>query len=512
MTIRNVPGQPTAGHRRSRRPVLLSGLGVPPGTCHRFRWLGCVGLTLALVLLWAIAPARSAELEVGFAHVDITPQLNESEPVWLAGYYPGRAATGVHDPLCARSLVLRSGETLMAWVSVDLIGVQYPLVQQLRGRLSEYDYVLVASTHNHEGPDVIGVWGETYLQRGVHEPYLDLLVSRMEEAVRKAEKELRPAVAAFGTANDPSLLEDKRLPVVKDGVLRALHFTQPDSGKSVGMVVQWNCHPEALGPDNTLITADFPATTVSVLEQHYQCPVVYFTGALGGLLAPPERTVRNALGEEVVLREGDFALAKKYGEDVAALAKQAVSQSRRLNLTPIQVASQTVAVPTTNPLYRWARLLGIIRRDTYAWKGAETDFARPLTSPTTGETPAIASEVACIRLGDLRILCVPGELYPELVVGKIDDPARAGADYPDAAKEPHANEIVPDGTWMLFGLANDEVGYLMPQRHWDQVSPFIYDPSGPQYGEINSCDPRAASVIMSALREQVNATRQVPRP
>jgi hypothetical protein len=341
---------------------------------------------------------------------------------------------------------------------------------------------------------------------------LDWLVTRLEEAVRKAEQGLRPAVAAFGTANNESLLEDKRLPVVKDDVLRVLHFLDPKSGKSVGLVVQWNCHPEALGPVNTLITADFPATTVAVLETQYHCPVVYFTGALGGLLAPPEQRVRNTRGEEVVLREGDFALAKKYGEEVAALAQQAVSQSRRLNLTPVQVARQVVAVPTTNRLYRWARLLGIVRRDTYAWQGSDTDFTRPLTSATTGEIPAIASEVACLRLGELRVLCLPGELYPELVVGKVDDPARAGADYPDAAIEPSVNQICPDGTWMLFGLANDEIGYLIPQRQWDQVPPFIYNPSSPQYGEINSCDPRAASVIISALREQVNATRNAPGP
>ena len=48
-------------------------------------------------------------LEVGFAAVDITPDVRADTPVWLAGYYPGRAATGVHDPLYARCVVLRDG-------------------------------------------------------------------------------------------------------------------------------------------------------------------------------------------------------------------------------------------------------------------------------------------------------------------------------------------------------------------------------------------------------------------
>jgi len=99
-----------------------------------------------------------ARLEVGFAEADITPTVRADAPVWLAGYYPGRAAPGVHDPLFARSIVLRCGTEKLAWVSVDLIGLQLRDVQRLRARLNDFRYVLVASTHNHEGPDVIGVW------------------------------------------------------------------------------------------------------------------------------------------------------------------------------------------------------------------------------------------------------------------------------------------------------------------------------------------------------------------
>ena len=167
------------------------------------------------------------DLEVGFAHIDITPELRADSPVWLAGYYPGRAATGVHDPLFARCVVLKSGEQKIAWVSVDLIGLQFPAVQELRKRLTDFDYVLVASTHNHEGPDVIGVWGQSFLHRGVNDDYLALVVARMEQAVRRAEKHVRPARASWGTAADESLLRDNRLPIFKDGVLRLLRFADP---------------------------------------------------------------------------------------------------------------------------------------------------------------------------------------------------------------------------------------------------------------------------------------------
>ena len=51
-----------------------------------------------------------------------------------------------------------------------------------------------------------------------------------------------------------------------------------------------------MGPDNTLITADFPATTIARLQERLQCPVAYFTGAIGGLMAPPDGVSRTSKG------------------------------------------------------------------------------------------------------------------------------------------------------------------------------------------------------------------------
>jgi len=39
-------------------------------------------------------------------------------------------------------------------------------------------------------------------------------------------------------------------------------------------------------------------------------------------------------------------------------------------------------------------------------------------------------------LGELSLAAIPGELYPELVYGKFQEPADVGADFPDAEREP----------------------------------------------------------------------------
>jgi hypothetical protein len=53
----------------------------------------------------------------------------------------------------------------------------------------------------------------------------------------------------------------------------------------------------------------------------------------------------------------------------------------------------------------------------------------------------------------------------------------------------------------LLGLANDEIGYIIPKRQWDQSPPHAYGRSKPQYGEVNSCGPEVAPIIMQALAD-----------
>ncbi len=253
-------------------------------------------LALALILT---NPARAGELKVGFAEVDITPELKEDRPVWLAGYGHGRRATAVHDPIMARCAVLNDGLKSFALVGVDLVGLQLPQVDAVRKSLTGIDHLIVGSSHNHEGPDVIGIWGRTPMKRGVDDDYLAAVVKKITACVGR-QTALAPATAAFGTAEDESLLGDSRLPKAYDGILRVLRFSAPgasgESGTTSGLIVQWNCHPEAMGSRNTQLTADFPAATVAELERAYGCPVVYLTGAVGGLMAPPDGRIRDPSG------------------------------------------------------------------------------------------------------------------------------------------------------------------------------------------------------------------------
>jgi hypothetical protein len=56
---------------------------------------------------------------------------------------------------------------------------------------------------------------------------------------------------------------------------------------------------------------------------------------------------------------------------------------------------------------------------------------------------------------------------------------------------------------MLVGLGNDELGYFVPKRQWDEKPPFAYGRKTAQYGEVNSVGPDTAAVICEVFRDLV---------
>jgi hypothetical protein len=451
------------------------------------------------LLIWFVgfAGTARADLTVGFATTDVTPTVGGERPVWLAGFGHGREATEVHDPLKARAVVLDDGTRKVAMVGVDSIGLQLPTVERIRKLLLGFEFVLVASTHVHHAPDVIGIWGATPFKNGVDPRYIDLVIERVVEAVKTADGRRKPAVAAYGTASAPKLLRDSRQPFVLDEVLRVVAFREPGTQTVSGIVVQWNCHPEVLGRRNTEVTADFVASTVAGLERRYSAPVVFLSGAVGGLMAPPGG-LYDAEGSAAP-PHGSFAYAERYGRDVAEATARAIESAEPITLGPMRAWPRRAYVPVDNPIYRFAQTMGVVPRPAVAWSG---DFAVPgpeFVGEAKQGRAALETEVAYLRLGELHVACIPGELYPELVYGKLQEPVDPGADFLEAPAEPNVDSLMPGKHWLCVGLANDEIGYLIPKRQWDEKPPFCYGRKDMQYGEINSCSSEAAPIVMQTL-------------
>ena len=443
----------------------------------------------------------SAEaLQVGFAEADITPKVAADRPVYLAGFGQNRKATGVHDPIMARTVVLKDGTSKMALVSLDVVGFFHPNVVRIRQQLPGFTYVLVSSTHNHEGPDTLGLWGPNPFASGVDPDYLQSVEAAVVKAVKQADAAAGPVAARLGTATAPELLHDGREPYVKHDELVAIEFLD-DQQKPAGIVVQWNCHPETLDSKNTQLSADFVGYTVKHLRDRHRCPVVYLTGTVGGLLTSLHVEVKDDKG--TLLKDGTFEKTERYGRLVGELADRALDGAKAVSLTPFQVRSREVFVPMDNKLYQMGRRLGVLKRDAFLW--ADDPYkAAPADPKETEKRLCIKTEVGWLRLGELDVAAIPGEIYPELVLDKVQDPPDPGADFPDAPIEPAVYKQLKGKYRMLIGLANDEIGYIIPKRQWDEKEPFCYGRKKAQYGEINSVGPDTAPILCRAFKELVD--------
>ncbi len=463
----------------------------------RSYWLLIPVLLLTPGFRLSEARADESELQVGIGEVDITPVIQKGKPVYMAGFGQNRVATGVLDPLMARAIVFSDGKATVAMVSLDLVGLSYGNTLSLRKRLPDFSYVLMSCTHNHEGPDTIGLWGPSPFKSGVDKDYIRHIEDSAVAAIELARKNLKPATAKIGVASDGNLLDDSREPYVKHDEIVVIEFSGADK-KPSGLLVQWNCHPETLASENTRLSADYVGYTVKALREKYKCPVVYLTGTVGGLMTNLHTAVKDDNGKD--LPGGSVEKTVRYGQNLAKLAEKALTESKPATLTPIQTKSIDVYLPLDNPQFLVAKQLGLMVRDNFVWSG-DWHSAKPLSENPKAKRIALRSEVGWLKLGQLDIALIPGEIYPELVLDKVQDPVDPGADFPDAPIEPAIYKQMTGPFRMMVGLANDEIGYIVPKRQWDEKPPFCYGRKKAQYGEQNSLGPETAPILCNAFKE-----------
>lgn len=456
------------------------------------RWnLIATAIFLALIVA---ASVQAQPLRAGSARRVVTPDLSRFAPVYLAGFANNRVATEVHDDLFVRCLALQARAEPTVLCSVDVIGLFYDDVQEIRELArAKADKpamdLIVAVTHNHEGPDTMGLWGPQMGVSGLNKEYMDFLRVQIAETAAEAVARLKPAVATVGDASDQVLTasyDDTRPPVVHDDVVTVLHLTSAE-GSVLGTLVNWNSHPEALGSKNTKITADFLASFCRKLD-HAEASVVFLNGALGGMQSPLGGSIPDPATREM-LREPSFRFAEVLGERVAMVAQQAIARGQKVAVDEVFYAEQLARIPLSNKNFAAAAKAGVF--------GERKRFAdlRNLETPVGFLRLRAAGEAV------LDAAMIPGEAYPELSVGGIE--AMPGADFPYARREKPYREMMKARYQMVVGLANDEIGYIIPKLEWDEAPPYLQNAEKEWYGEINSPGPETAPRIAQTLEKLI---------
>jgi hypothetical protein len=435
-------------------------------------------------------------LEVGFSKSDATPKIG-NKPVYIAGFGHNRKAEGISDPIFIRAMVFQAEGKKYAFVVADLIGLFKDQVDEIRSELKDFENVMFSCTHSHEGPDTLGLWGPSPLQSGTDPDYMLFLQKTAVSTVREAAKNLTPCDAEIAAVSIPELLHDGRPPIVKMDELLTLKFNKVNTKTALGVVLFWHCHPETLGSGNKKISSDFVGYTVKEIMKHTQAEAMVFTGAVGGLMTSLKVPIKNEQDQN--LNDGTYEKTERYGKLLADASLNSLKKGKSISLTPIVVRKKEILLPVDNPMYRLAKQLGVFKREIFDWDLQLNKHAG--LNQREEKHPAAKSEVSIITLGELGIGCIPGEIYPELLLGKVSEKPEKEADYQDAVTEVDWFQKWKIPYKTVIGLANDEIGYILPKKQWDEKPPFAYGSKSAPYGEINSLGPDTAFFIANAFNE-----------
>ena len=441
---------------------------------------------MRLLLILACAGSLSGAFRAGAFKTVISPTLRDQPPVYMAGFGHNRVARTVHDDLFARCLAFSAGHKPLVVCEVDLIGLFLDDVERIRAKVPGVDLV-VASTHDHQGPDTMGLWGPSPGQSGIHEDYNSFVIDRVAAAAQGAVHALEPATPTLALVHSAELdtfIDDTRPPVVHDPDLIVLSLTGK-GGKAIATAVNWANHPETLGSRNFQITADYPGYFYARLEAKLGGMAVLWNGAVGGMQSPLGAKVKDpATGS--IAAENSFLKAEIIGHRIADLAADAVRAAKPTRIDRIEFKELKIAIPVTN-------------RGFEAAAAADLYKGRKKTNPDGATTTLVGVIRMSGRQPQLEIALVPGELYPELSLGGVE--RYAGADFPDAPIEPPIKQMFHAPFRMLIGLADDEIGYIIPKAEWDEKPPYLQNAPKAWYGEENSVGPDAAARIAAAIQD-----------
>jgi len=153
------------------------------------------------------APKGKPALRAGAAVVDITPA---KLPVSMVGSFAERQATSVHDPLNVRCLVLDDGTTRLALLTADTCLISRETFDEAKRRAAAKTGIpaknmLMSATHTHSGATAMDLGNFK-----ADEVYVELLTSRLADAVEQATAKLEPAEVGFGSAPLASEVHNRR--------------------------------------------------------------------------------------------------------------------------------------------------------------------------------------------------------------------------------------------------------------------------------------------------------------
>lgn len=380
-------------------------------------------------------PASLGGLRAGATEVIYSPTGEK----WLGQPYK------VHDDLKGRIAVFSDGKLTVALVGADLFGMGWDNLKVIRdaAKKAGVDQTIIGMSHNHAAGDTIGVYG--------HYPaeYIAHIQEQISKGIAEAVVRMKP-VAEFRTASRElpmdgirvqDLFRNARNPGVLDPTISILQAIGED-GKPITTLVNFACHVESLGYKPLEVSADFPGYMCEQMKQDGMGQPVFLNGAVGGMVSGDNR-------------ERTHESSRQMGLKLASIVKELGKTAQPPSTFKFSAEVRDLEIPLTNPRFK-------------------PMFSSGLRKLKRGR---VLTDMTLVRLGEAQIVSLPGELLPEVsfeILEEMDGFPR-----------------------VLVGLANDEMGYMLPP----------YDFRDDAYEETMSMGPATALMVRDAAIRMVQGVR-----
>lgn len=372
-------------------------------------------------------------LKCGFAQVDITPELGLEIP----GYFNVRVADGVIDPLYARAFVADDGETVLAFVVMDIIHVSAKSTAMIRERASKATgipegNIMVSATHIHTGSST----DRNNEVSHANEKNVIWTAQRTADAVIEAYNNRVEAKMGYSDCMEYSIAFNRRY-LMKDGTLKTnpgvlnpnveksaspidpqvgVIRVDDTAGNPIGAVVNFSVHPDVVG--GTKYCADYIGELARTMKKVYgeSFGVVYMNGCCGDINHVDVLGGTNLPKGQQHLKMGKILA----GDAIAALERTLTTSEVRLSTTST-VFHGTRRRPTAVD-YEWAKATmqdpnasTVDRSYANAWIDM---YENPIPDPDIEVQASVIKFKELYRTGksrgDLAICSLPGEIFVEI--------------------------------------------------------------------------------------------------
>ena len=462
----------------------------------------------------AAEPATSPVFRAGAATSNITPPLGGGI---IGGFVP-IPSKHVHDELHVRCLVLDDGQTQLAVAVCDLLGIHSSVSVEARKLVEQQtgippERVLVCATHTHSACSALG---QRFTPVQPLDEYQTFVARRIADGIQCAQNNLRPAQIAFGTAEAPEHVFNRRW-FLKPGTMPANPFGGTDqvkmnpgagsenlvepagptdptisffavreaAGSPIAVLASYSLHyVGGVGPGH--ISADYYGMFCRRLEQDLQSedqtlPMVAMltNGTSGDINNINFRTPRP--------RRAAYEQMRTVAEDVAAKVRAALDKLEYRDHVTLAASYRELDLARRE-----------VTADRLAW--AEKTLAeRPLT-PGKADLPAIYADrtihmaaapptipvaLQVLRIGDVCVGTMPCEVLCEI-----------GLEF---------KQRCPLQPAFLISMAHGYLGYLPPPRQHDLGG---YE----TWLATNRLEREASVKMLDALMEMAGALQPAATP